>query len=431
MARGLHSGAHMNPKQRIALAVGMFLLLGALAGLGWWYHSGQAAPGRAAGTLTVDVTSPNDLGPGTLREALFIVAAATGKANVLIKTKSITLKTGLPPLMNLHGVRIIGESPGVEIDAQGLADAPVFDVTGDNTSLEGLVLRNCRAAAILLRAAHFHLQSSTIESCDVGVEVAESASSVLLERNRFANDRVGVRFTAPNRDTVVAGNSFIQDKVAGLWAVRGDAGPRGNASARGGGTITVRDNHFNGDGSGVVAGNVAILVERNDFANAPNGAVHLVGSGAVIRGNHIGGEAPMGIIAENARDAIIDGNELEHLTAYAIMVRGSANALLRANRVHNCGYGIAFVLGDPAHPSTAVENTIIEPKFNGIDVIGDSPILRRNQVLQPHLFALHVVDFQQPGAQNVRSQPFLEGNNFRADALQVDNAPVPATARPQ
>ena len=421
----------MNPKQRIALAAGTFLLLAVLAGLGWWHHSGQAAPGRAAGTLTVDVTSPNDLGPGTLREALFIVAAATGKANVLIKTKSITLKTGLPPLMNLHGVRIIGESPGVEIDAQGLADAPVFDVTGDNTSLEGLVLRNCRAAAILLRAAHFHLQSSTIQSCDVGVEVAESASSVLLERNRFANDRVGVRFTAPNRDTVVAGNSFIQDKVAGLWAVRGDAGPRGNASARGGGTITVRDNHFNGDGSGVVAGNVAILVERNDFANAPNGAVHLVGSGAVIRGNHIGGEAPMGIIAENARDAIIDGNELEHLTAYAIMVRGSANALLRANRVHNCGYGIAFVLGDPAHPSTAVENTIIEPKFNGIDVIGDSPILRRNQVLQPHLFALHVVDFQQPGAQNVRSQPFLEGNNFRADALQVDNAPVPATARPQ
>ena len=139
----------------------------------------------------------------------------------------------------------------------------------------------------------------------------------------------------------------------------------------------------------------------------------------------------MGIIAENARDAIIDGNELEHLTTYAIMVRSSANALLRANRVHNCGYGIAFVLGDPLHPSTAVENTIIEPKFNGIDIIGDSPILRRNQVLQPHLFALHVVDYQQPGGQNVRAQPFLEGNNFRADALQVENTPVPAGARQQ
>ena len=415
----------MNANKRIALAAGTFLLLGVLALLGWSYHSRQAAPGQAAGTLTVNVTSPDDLGPGTLREALFVVAAAKGTANVLIKTRSITLKTALPPLMNLHGVRIIGEPPGVEIDAQALAGAPVFDVTGANTSLEGLVLRNCPAAAILLRAAHFHMLSSTIESCDVGVEVAENASAVLIEHNRFANDRVGVRFSAPNRDTVVAGNTFMQDKVAGVWAVRGDAG------ARGGGTITVRDNHFNGGRSGVVAGNVAILVERNDFANEPDGAVHLVGAGAVIRGNHIGGEAPMGIVAANAREAVIDGNELEHLATYAIMVRSSANALLRANRVHNCGYGIAFVIGDPLRPSTAVENTIIEPKFNGIDVIGDSPILKRNQVLRPHAFALHVVDFQPAGGQNVRAQPFLEGNNFRADVLQVENTRVPATARQQ
>src|SRR3989440_10041495 len=281
--------------KRIASALGRVLLQGVVALLGLTYHSRQVVPGQPAGALAVNVTSPNDLGPGTLREALFIVAAANGKATVLIKTKKITLQTALPPLMNLHGLRISGEQPGVEIDAQALAGGPVFDVIGANTSLEGLVLRNCPAAAILLRAAHFHLQSSTIESCDVGVEVAESASDVLLEHNRFVNDRVGVRFTAPNRDTVVTGNTFMQDKVAGLWAVRGDAGPTA-AGARGGGTITVRDNHFNGDGSGVVAGNVAILVERNDFANAPNGAIHLVGAGAVIRGNHIGGEAPMGKI---------------------------------------------------------------------------------------------------------------------------------------
>jgi len=424
----------MSANQRIAVAVGTFLLLGVVAVLGWSYHSGKTAPAApAANVVVVNVTSPDDLGPGTLREALFIVAAAKGKANVLIKTKSVTLKTALPPLMNLHGVRIVAEPAGVEIDAQALAIGPVFDVTGANTSLEGLVLRNCPAAAILLRAAHFHLQSSTIESCDVGVDVAENASDVLLEHNRFVNDRVGVRFTAPNRDTVVAGNSFMQDKVAGLWAVRGEP-------VAGGATISVRDNHFNGAGSGVVAGNVGILVERNDFANAPDGAVHLVGAGAVIRGNHISGAAPMGIIAENARDAVIDNNELDHLTTYAIMVRGSANALVRGNRIHNCGYGMAFVLGDPAKPSTVVENTIIEPQFNGIDVIGDSPILRRNQVLHPHPFALHVVDYQPPGGQNVRARPFLEGNNFRADAVQVasentqvapENAQGPATARQQ
>jgi parallel beta-helix repeat protein len=120
----------------------------------------------------------------------------------------------------------------------------------------------------------------------------------------------------------------------------------------------------------------------------------------------------MGIVAENARGAVIDDNELEGLGAYGVMVRGSGNTLVRANRLHNCGYGLAFVLGDARSASTAVENTIIEPKFNGIDVIGDSPILRRNQVLRPHAYALHVEDFQPPGGQKVRAQPFLDNNNF-------------------
>jgi parallel beta-helix repeat protein len=138
----------------------------------------------------------------------------------------------------------------------------------------------------------------------------------------------------------------------------------------------------------------------------------------------------MGIIAENAREAVIDTNELDHLAAYGIMVRGSSNTLVRANRVHNCGYGMAFVLGDPRSPSTATDNTIIEPQFNGIDVIGDSPILRRNQVLRPHAFALHAADLQQPGGRNVPAHPFLEGNNFlRADSTQVASGETVGTPR--
>ena len=73
-----------------------------------------------------------------------------------------------------------------------------------------------------------------------------------------------------------------------------------------------------------------------------------MGAGAVIRGNRINGGASMGIVAENARGAIIDDNEMEGSTAYGVMVRGSSNTLVRANRLHNCGYGFAFVLGDAA-----------------------------------------------------------------------------------
>jgi hypothetical protein len=129
----------------------------------------------------------------------------------------------------------------------------------------------------------------------------------------------------------------------------------------------------------------------------------------------------MGIVAENATGAVIDANELEGLAAYGVMVRGSANTLVRANRLHNCGYGLAFVLGDARSASTAVENTIIEPKYNGIDVIGDSPILRHNQVLRPHAYALHVEDFQPPNGPKVHSQPFLDNNDF-------GNSPVSRTA---
>src|SRR6185437_1811928 len=103
------------------------------------------------------------------------------------------------------------------------------------------------------------------------------------------------------------------------------------------------------------------------------------------------GGAGMGIIVENASQAVLETNELDHLGAYGIMVRGSASIRVRANRVHNCGYGMAFVLGEPHRPSTAADNTIIAPQFNGIDVIGDSPILRNNKVLQARAYALHVI----------------------------------------
>jgi hypothetical protein len=116
---------------------------------------------------------------------------------------------------------------------------------------------------------------------------------------------------------------------------------------------------------------------------------------------------------------VIDDNEIDHLEAYGIMVKGSSNALVRANRVHNCGYGLAFVLGDAANPSTAVENTIMEPRYNGIDIVGDSPILRRNHVLRPRVKALNVADFSAPDGRNVRAKPFLDNNTFGPSAATI------------
>ena len=391
--------------RRSAVSIGVFALLGVFVLLGFWYESRQVKPGQAADAATINVTSGNDRGPGTLREALFIAAAAQGEATISVKVPKVTIATVLPPLVSSRGVRLVVAQPGTEIDASALPSGPVLDVTGFQVTIEGLRIRNCKAAGILLRAQHFRLLSTTIESCDVGIEVAENASQVLIERNRFANNRVGVRFTASNRDTIVVKNEFNEHGDAAVWAVRGEADSRGGA-------ISIRDNRFTKERIGILAANVLVAIERNELLATREMAMQLMGTGAIVRGNRISGGAGMGIVAENSRGAVIENNELDGLEAYGIMLKGSADALLRGNRVHNSGYGLAFVVG--SSPSTAIDNTIIEPRFNGIDVIGDSPVLRGNQVLRPRALALKVIDFQPEGGEKVRSQPFLEGNNFDA-----------------
>jgi hypothetical protein len=397
----------MAMKGRSILAVAVFLVLGAAVAFGSWYETQRVKrpPPAAEKSVTVHVTNAGDRGPGTLREALFLVAGASGPTSISIEVPSIKLETALPAFVNSHEVRLVGQASGAQIDAQMLNEGPVLDIAGPNISIEGITIQSCPAIAVLVRAVHFRLSASVIQSCDVGVEIAENASDTLLERNKFIKDRLGVRFGASRQNSVVANNEFIEDKDAGLWAVR--SAPESQDAA-----ISVRDNKFTEDGNAIVAGNVPVLVERNDFINAHEAAIHIVGAGAVIRSNHINGGASMGIVGENARGTIIEENELEGLTAYGIMLRGSSNVLIRANRLHNCGYGIAFVLGDAHNASTAVDNTIIEPKYNGIDVIGDSPNLRHNQVLRAHAFALHVENFQPPNGQKVISQPVLDNNNF-------------------
>lgn len=392
---------------RSILAVALLLALGAMVAAGRWYDLQRAkrpAPSTQKSVMA-HVTNEGDRGPGTLREAIFLIAGATGPTTISIEVPTIKLETTLPAFVNSQEVKVVGQAAGVQIDAQALNQGPVLDIAGPNISIEGVTIQNCPAIAILVRAVRFRLSSSVIQSCDVGVEVADNASDTLLEHDKFVKDRVGVRFGASGRNSVVASNEFIEDKDAGLWAVRSAPDSRDEV-------IGIRDNKFVENGNAIVAGNIPVMVERNDFINSHEAAIHVVGAGATLRGNRINGGASMGIVGENARGAVIEDNELEGLTAYGIMLRGSSNILVRANRLHNCGYGLAFVLGDPHNVSTAVDNTIIEPKFNGIDVIGDSPNLRRNQVLRAHAYALHVEDFQPPGGQKVTSQPFLDNNNF-------------------
>lgn len=402
----------MPVSRRSVISIAVFAIVGVFVALGIWYESREAAPGQASDTAIVEVTNGDDRGAGSLREALFIAAAAEGPVTISIQVPKITIASTLPPLANVGGIRLVTPEQGTEIDAGALPSGAVLDVSGANVSIEKLHIKNCKGAGILLRAERFRLESTTIESCDVGVDVAENAARVLMEGNRFANNRVGVRFGASNNNTIVSKNEFSGHRDAGVWAVRSEPDQRSD-------TISLNENRFTKERIGIFTANVSLLIERNELLDSEEAAIQLMGAGAIVRGNRVSGGAAMGIVAEDARGVVIEENEFDGLAAYGIMLKGSADCLVRGNRIHNSGYGLAFVLGNSRSPSTAIDNTIIEPKSTGIDVIGDSPILRNNQVIRPRALALKVVDFQPEGGQKVRSQPFLEGNNFDARGLTV------------
>jgi hypothetical protein len=401
-------------KPRTAGAIAALGLLVAFVGLSRWFGPTRSAPTLNSTRLTLKVVAPADSGPGSLREALFAADAAPNAASILIEVDHIALESALPPVVNAHGIEIIGPSAGVEIDAHALtAAAAVFDVDAENAAVSRVSIRHCPGAAVLVRARRFHLTDSTIEACDVGVEVAGNASEVALERNHFDANRVGIRFSAASRNSEVVKNEFSGSTDAGLWAVASQEGGAADAA------INVHDNQFNADRAGVVLGNVPALLEHNDFTAMREAAVHVIGADAVVRNNRVLSGAAAGVVVENARGVLIEGNDLTHLDGYGVLLRGAADALLRSNRIHSCAYGIAFVLGEAQKPSTATDNTLLDLKYDGIDVIGDSPVLRHNQVLQARVTPLHVQDFTQPNGQIVRSQPLLDQNSFQAVATAV------------
>lgn len=408
--------------RRSTVSMVVFVLLAVFVGLGYWYESHKVKPGQAANSTSIDVTSGNDRGPGSLREAIFKATAATSDVTIALQVPKITLATTLPPFSNARGIRMVAGENGTEIEASALRGGAVLDVSGANVSIEGVRIRNCKDTGIVLRAERFKLQTTSIEGCDVGIDVAENADQLLLERNRFAKNRIGVRFAASNRNAMVVKNQFSEHRDAGIWAVRSEPDNRGGA-------ISIRDNRFDKERIGILTANVSVIMERNELLDSREAAMQLMGTGAVARGNRISRGSAMGIVVENARAAVIEDNEFDGLEAYGVMLKSSADTVIRGNRIHNSGYGLAFVLGNQRNPSSAIDNTIIEPKFNGIDVIGDSPILRGNQVMRPRALALKIVDYQpEGGGERVRSAPFLEGNNFAIGAATVAAGDAKPTA---
>jgi nitrous oxidase accessory protein NosD len=254
------------------------------------------------------------------------------------------------------------------------------------------------------------LTDGAIRGADEGLYVAPGIQNLLVERMRFESNRIGIRLESAATGIVVRNNRFSRHGDAAVWAVRGapsyDAGSRGFA---------LHSNNFEEDRMSLVLGNTPAQVEYNEFVKNGEVAVYLIGAGAVVRGNRIRNGGGIGVFVDATQGTLIDSNEIDHNHALAVLVRHSRDALLQGNRIYDNGYGIVFVLNEHGAPNVAAENSLYTQRFDGIVVIGDSPVLRRNLAMKNRSAGIRVLDFYPLAGARIPARPFLDRNTLEGN----------------
>ena len=407
-------GLRLDARYRISVAA--VAALGILALLQQWVVDRRPAAGQLGAAREFVVTNGADDGAGSLREAIFSAAKADGRARIVLRAEAITLRTPLPPLVNPAGVVIVAETEGATVDGRGAGDKPVLDVDAPNSAVSGVTFDNASAQAILVRVDGFHITGATIRNADEGLLAVAGINRLVVEGTRFENNRIGIKLESAAAGIVLRNNTFSGHRDAAFWAVRPDPAAEPRL-----GSIVLEGNHFGNDRISVVLGNMPATVERNEFNKAREVAMLLIGQGATVRNNRIRGGAGIGIFADGTHRSVIEANEIDHNAALAVLVRGSRGTLVRNNRVYENGYGIAFVLNEHGDPSVAVDNMLLTQTNDGIIVIGDSPVLRRNAARNNRAAGLRILNFQPLSGPRIPSNPFLDGNTLDGNTI---NDPV-------
>jgi parallel beta-helix repeat protein len=244
-----------------------------------------------------------------------------------------------------------------------------------------------------------------IVNCDLGIYIAEGVSGLLVDGSTFRGNRIGIWIGTDSGGIEIRNSGFDGHADSAIWSVRGKlpAGLRNHQLALAG-------NHFRGDRISVVLANTPVLVEDNEFVEAQDAALFVIGEGAVVRRNRIRSGNGAGIIVDDALGTLIDSNEVDHNRTLGILVRSSALILVQNNHLYSNVYGVGFVLGRIGMPNTGAENRLLRQQFDGVIVIGESPVLRDNQALNNKHAGVRVLDFMSPDGARTASEPLLEGN---------------------
>jgi nitrous oxidase accessory protein NosD len=389
-----------------AVAVG---LLGTLALVQERVEPRRPSPSDQAAGAEFVVTSPRDRGPGTLREALFSAASATGRPRIVLRISEIRPETPLPPLVHPEGTVVTAVQGGAVIDASDLVAGEVLDVLSPLSTLRGFTIRNAPAAAIRVRVAGVQLEDLDLESSAIGVEVLGGSRGLVLRDSRFRDNGIGVRLEAGEARTEIFGNRFSGHLRAAVWAVGGERAPD---PAR---TMVLRGNRFENDETSMVLADLGVEVEDNEVVGARNVGIYLSGRGVRVRGNRVRGGEGNGVVVAHAEGALVTANEIDHQAGAGILVTSCRGTTVRDNRIYESGFGLISVFGDAGDPNTYSGNAVLGHRADGFVVVGGSPVLRANRATGNGRAGLRIMDYVDRQGERRPAAPLvqdlrLEGN---------------------
>jgi hypothetical protein len=367
-------------------------------------------PPELRADASIVVMSGRDGGAGTLREAIIAAARSRGRVRIIIAPRRITLTSPLPPLVNPDGVVLDALESRCEIDAGAIGNIPALQVASPGSGVSGLRFRNARDAAILVRAPNVVLRDVAVRDSADGIVLA-GARGAVVERAILERNTNGVRLDDTSPAAVIRGCTFRGHDGAGIWAVTG--------ARRSGGAIRIENNTFRDDRAAVVIANLGASLTGNNIRGAVENGIYAMQSRAVMRSNRILGGKGSGILADRIDGLVLERNEIDHNAAVGILIRSCRGAAVQNNIVYANAYGIAGVFGDRGAPNVIAGNVVTSNRLDGVFLIGSSPLLRANRLLQNGEAAARVLDFVPWSGPRVASDPRFDGNVFRGNRLDA------------
>lgn len=349
-------------------------------------------PTMAANALGIVVTSANDSGTGTLREALTAANAADEDVSIIfdVSLAPVLLAEALPILTNPnHRILIDGGGTAV-IDGSALLSGNGIDVVGSTVELQGVTVLGFPGAGVSLSGA----DASTVRGCVFGIDgddILGNGTGIRITASE--NARIGGP-AATDRNVISGSTGFgieILSNVIGLTVQGNYIGTSVDGLSAVGNSLGIT--FGGGAGSGLIGGPGA--GEGNVISGNDIYGMSLSGDGAnlQIQGNLIGlnanGVGPLsngstGILLSVASNYVIGGdapgagNFISGNTMQGILVGACTGLQIVGNRV---GLGtddstiIANLTGIEIGNTDAtmlVENVVSGNRNHGVLINGNS-----------------------------------------------------------